>query len=189
MNSSLAGRLGIVALLSLVSIPLHEFGHYTVYRLAGIPVHITLQSVRPVAPVSGPIGVLGSAAGPAFSLIAALISLVVAQYHPGFFWATAAFTNATLRLFPCSLDLLRAVQKDTPFSDEGDIALAVTHSPITRVLVILGVLVVAAVLAVLAARQYSFPKYKALKVIGIYLLSLAVGICVVLVDGMLHPGR
>lgn len=187
MTPSFGQRIGIVVLLSLVSIVLHEFGHYTVYKFANIPVQITLQSVRPIRPINGPVAVLGLAAGPLFSLIAALACVLIARHHPGFFWPTAAFTNATLRLFPCAMDLMRALERSTPFSDEGDIAVMLTHSPIGRSLVIVSVIAVAAILTVLAARQYRFGKYGTLKVIGIYLLSLGTGIGVLLVDGLLHP--
>ena len=63
MIPTLTRRVGTIILLSLVSIPLHELGHYTVYRFANIPVHITFQSVHPIAPIRGPIAVLGLAAG------------------------------------------------------------------------------------------------------------------------------
>jgi hypothetical protein len=36
------------------------------------------------------------------------------------------------------------------------------------------------------ARRYSFEKHRAAKSVGIYLLSLAVGIAVLLIDEMLH---
>lgn len=186
LNPSLR-RLGVIVLLSLMSIPLHELGHYTVYRLTDIPVHITLQSVRPITSISGPIAVLGLAAGPAFSVVAALACLLIAQQRPGFFWATAAFTNASIRLVPCAMDLLRAFSGGAPFSDEGDIAVALTHSVVARCLLILCVFAVSAILTVLAAHQYHYQKHSMLKVLGIYLLSLGVGIGVVLVDGLLHP--
>lgn len=187
MNPSFARCVCIIVLLSLVSIPLHELGHYTVYKLADIPVHVTFQSVRPLASISGPVAELGLVAGPAYSMIAAVVCLLIARRRPGFFWPTAAFTNATIRLLPCVMDLLRVSQGGTPFSDEGDFALALTHSPLARSVVILCVFAVAAVLTVLAARQYHFRKYSALKVLGIYLLSLGVGIGVLIVDGILHP--
>lgn len=189
LKPSFTRRIGIIVFLSLVSIPLHELGHYTVYRFANIPVHVTLQSVRPVTSISGPVEVLGLAAGPAFSFVAALACLLIAQHRPGFFWPTAAFTNATIRLFPCTMDLLRAFSGGTPFSDEGDVAVALTHSLIVRCLLILCVLAVAATVTVLAARQYHFQKHSMLKVLGIYVLSLGVGIGVLLVDGLLYPMR
>lgn len=74
------------------------------------------------------------------------------------------------------MDLLRVFQGTTPFSDEGDFALALSHSSIARSVVILCFFAVATILTVLAARQYRFQKYSTLKVLGIYLLSLAVGI-------------
>ena len=189
MNLSLARRLGVIVFLSLVSIPLHELGHYTVYLLANVPVHVTLQSVRPITSISGPIAVLGLAAGPAFSVVAALACLLIAQHRPGFFWPTAAFTNASIRLFPCAMDLQRAFSGGTPFSDEGGVAVALTHSLVARCLLILCVFAVSAILTVLAARQYHFQKHSMLKILGIYLLSLGVGIGVLLVDGLLHPMR
>lgn len=52
MNLSFAHRVCIVVLLSIVSIPVHELGHYTVYKTANIPVHVTFQSVRPITPIT-----------------------------------------------------------------------------------------------------------------------------------------
>lgn len=189
MNPSLTRRLGVIVFLSLVSIILHELGHYCVYRWANIAVHITLQSVSPITPVSGAVAVLGLAAGPVFSVVAAMACLLIAQQRHGFFWPTAAFTNASIRLFPCAMDLLRAFSGGTPFSDEGNIALALTHSLIVRCLLILCVFAVSGILTVLAARQYRFQKHSLVKVLGIYLLSLGVGIGVVVIDGLLHPMR
>lgn len=187
MNLSSARRVCIIVLLSLASVFLHELGHYTVYRVADIPVHITLQSVRPIKPVTGPVAVLGLGAGPVFSLAAALTCLLVGRHNPGFFWTTAAFTNATLRLFPCTLDLLHVIQGAMPFSDEGEFALALTHSPLARSFVILCFFAVAVILTVLAVRQYAFQDYRTLKALGIYLLSLGVGIGVLIADELLHP--
>jgi hypothetical protein len=187
VSPSLSRRLFIVTLLSAVSIPLHELGHYTVYEFAGVPVHMTLQSVRPITPINGAVALLGLAGGPVFSLIAALVCLLIAHRRPGFFWTTAAFTNATIRLFPCAMDLLRVFQGAPPFSDEGDFALALTRSPVARSFVILAFFSVASTLTVFAARQYRFQKYGTLKVLGIYLLSLGVGIVILIVDMLLHP--
>ena len=181
-----ARRLGIIVFLSLTSIPVHELGHYIVYKFAHVPVHITFQSVRPIMPISGPIATLGLAGGPAFSLIAAIACLLIATRRAGFFWITAAFTNATLRLFPCSMDLLHALQRKVPFSDEGEIAMALTQSPFVRFFVVLCFFAAAATLTVLAVRRYQFHKYRSLKAFGIYLLSLGTGICVLIVDELLH---
>jgi hypothetical protein len=46
---------------------------------------------------------------------------------------------------------------------------------------------VAAIVTVLAARQYRFQKHSALKVLAIYLLNLATGIGVLIVDQLSHP--
>jgi hypothetical protein len=185
-SATVAQRLGIVVLLAMVSIAFHESGHFIVYRLAGCPVRITLQSVRPTGNVSGPLNLLALAAGPSFSLIAAVLCLLLARRRPGFFWVTAAFTNATLRLFPLVLDIVQAIEKTTPFSDEGDVVLAITTSPGARVALLLGVFAVFLSLTVVVSRCYRFEKHRAAKIVGIYLLSLAVGIAIVLIDEMLH---
>lgn len=182
----LARRLGIVVFLSLISIPLHELGHYIVYKSANIPAHITFQSVRPIVSITGPIAMLGLAGGPAFSLIAAIACLLIAKQRPGFFWITAAFTNATLRLFPCAMDLLHAIQGKMPFSDEGEIAMMLTQSSFARFLVVLCFFAAAAILTILAARSYRFHRYTSVKAFGIYLVSLATGICILIVDELLH---
>src|SRR5579864_1128140 len=176
MTLGLARRVGIVVFLSLISIPLHELGHYLVYKSANIPVHVTFQSVRPIMPIIGPIAMLGLAGGPAFSLIAAIACLLIATQRPGFFWITAAFTNATIRLFPCTMDLLHAIQGKMPFSDEGEIAMMLTRSSFARFLTVLCFFAAAATLTVLAARGYRFHKYTSMKAFGIYLLSLGTGI-------------
>ena len=106
--------------------------------------------------------------------------LLMAKERPAFFWITAAFTNATLRLFPCSMDLLHALQRKVPFSDEGEIAMALTQSPFVRFFVVLCFFAAAATLTVLAVRRYQFHKYRSLKAFGIYLLSLGTGICVLI---------
>src|ERR1700728_893948 len=185
-SGTIAGRVGIVALLALGSIAFHELGHFIVYRLGGCPVRITLQSVRPIGHVSAPLDHLALAAGPAFSLIATVACLLLAWRHRSFFWVTAAFTNATLRLFPLAMDMFRAIEKAEPFSDEGNLALAITTNPAGRMTFLLLAFIVFASLTVVAARRYNFEKHRAAKVVGIYLLSLAVGIAVVLIDELLR---
>jgi hypothetical protein len=144
------------------------------------------QALGPVNAVSGPIAVLGLMGGPALSLIAAIVCLLIARHRQGSYWPTAAFTNATIRLFPCAMDVLRAVQGIRPFSDEGNLGLALSPSSSARSFVVLCFFAVAALLTVLAARQYHFHKFTALKVLCIYLLSLAIGIVVVITDELLH---
>jgi hypothetical protein len=186
ISATVAQRFGIVVLLAIVSIVFHDFGHFTVYRLAGCPVRVTLQSVRPIGNVSAPLNLLALAAGPAFSLIAAVLCLLVAWRRPSFFWVTAAFTNATLRLFPLAMDIVQAIEKTVPFSDEGDVVIAITTNPAARAILLLSVFAVFLSLTVVVARRYSFEKHRAAKSVGIYLLSLAVGIAVLFIDEMLH---
>ena len=53
---------------------------------------------------------LAKLAGPLASLLAGAICLAIARRRPGFGWATAAFTNASLRLLPLAFDLARALR-------------------------------------------------------------------------------
>jgi hypothetical protein len=185
-STRMAQHVSIVVLLAIASIPLHELGHFIVYKLGGCPVRITLQSVRPIGSVSVPLNLLALAAGPAFSLTAAVACLLIAWRRPSFFWVTSAFTNASLRLLPLCIDIVRATQKATPFSDEGDVVIAFTTNPAARASLLLGILAVFVALTVLVSRRYSFEKHRAAKLLGIYLLSVAVGIAVVLVDEVLR---
>jgi hypothetical protein len=182
----MAQRAGLVALLTIAAIAFHEFGHFIVYWIGRCPVRISLQSVRPIGYVSAPLNDLALAAGPAFSLIAAVVCLILARRRPSFFWVTAAFTNATLRLFPLIMDVLRVFEKAAPFSDEGDLAITITTNPAGRVVLLLGVFSVFLSLTVVVTRRYVFVKHFAAKVVGIYFLSLATGIAVVLIDELLH---
>jgi hypothetical protein len=185
-SETIAQRVGIVVLFALTSIAFHELGHFIVYRLGGCPVRITLQSVRPIGYVSAPLDHLALAAGPAFSLIAAVVCLFLAWRRPSFFWVTAAFTNATLRLFPLAMDMSRVIEKAEPFSDEGNLALAITTNRAGRVTFLLVAFIIFLSLTVVVARRYNFEKHRAAKVVGIYLLSLAAGIAVVLIDELLR---
>jgi hypothetical protein len=185
-SATVAQRFGVIVLLAIVSIAFHEFGHFTVYRLAGCPVRITLQSVRPIGHVNASLNLVALAAGPAFSLIGAVLCLLLAWRRPGFFWITAAFTNSTLRLVPLVIDVTQAIEKTTPFSDEGDVVLAITTNPVARAFILLGVFAVFLSLTVVVARRYRFEKHRVAKIVGIYLLSLAVGIAILLIDQMLH---
>ena len=121
-------RIGIIIVLTLFSIALHEFGHFIVYSLTGVPVHVSLQSVRPTGDVDASLDHWAKFAGPGVSWLAAITFLAIVAKNPGFAWTTAAFTNASIRLFPCVMDFVRAVRGRPPFSDEGDVALALTKS-------------------------------------------------------------
>jgi hypothetical protein len=180
-------RIGIIIVLTLFSIALHEFGHFIVYSLAGAPVHVSLQSVRPTGNVDASLDRWAKFAGPGISWLAAITFLAIAAKNPGFAWTTtAAFTNASIRLFPCVMDFVRAVRGRPPFSDEGDVALALTKSSPGRASLILLAIAVSVVLTVLAARNYRFVEKPVLKSAGVYFLSLTVGIAVVIVDELVN---
>ena len=175
-------RVGIIILLTLLSIVLHEFGHFIVYRLAGVPVHVSLQSVRPTGAVNPSLDHWAKFTGPALSWLAAVTFLVIAKRRPGFSWTTASFTNASIRLFPSVMDLFRAMKGALPFSDEGDVALALTKNASGRAICMLLAIALSFTLTVLAAHQYGFTKRPILKSCAVYVLSLTVGIAVVILD-------
>ena len=175
----------IIILLTWLAIEIHEAGHFVTYRLFGYHAHMSLQRVMPLGEVPAGIDHLAKVAGPAISLIAAAMLLLIARRGRGFGWVTASFTNASLRLFPCAMDLVRAIKGARPFSDEGEVAIAFTSTPAGRTAVILMVMIVALTLTVLAGRQYRFQKHRLAKSIAIYLLSLAVGVGVVIADELL----
>ena len=179
-------RIALVVLLTLAAIVIHETGHFLVYTAAGYPTAITLQSVTPVGDVEPVLGHWAMLAGPVMSWIAAVILIIAAAGRPAFAWAAAAFTNASLRLFPCGMDLVRALTNSHPFSDEGDVAMALTTSPIGRSAILLLAIAVSMTLTVLAARRFRFAHWSALKSLGVYALSLAVGIAVIIADELIR---
>jgi len=182
---SLWQRVGIVVLLTWISIELHEMGHFLVYTLAGHQARMSLQRVTPIGDVPAMLDHWAKLGGPALSLLAAVIFLVVARRRPGFVWVTASFTNASIRLFPCVMDLLRAVKGARAFSDEGEVALALTTNPTGRASLILFVIALSLGMTFLAGREYHFQRRGFLKCLLVYGLSLAVGVGVVLVDELM----
>ena len=108
-SATVGQRVGIIILLTLLSIVLHEFGHFIVYRLAGVPVRVSLQSVRPTGTVNPSLDRWAKFTGPGLSWLAAFTFLVIAKRRLGFGWTTASFTNASIRLFPSVMDLFRAM--------------------------------------------------------------------------------
>ena len=184
--SSFMARAALLALLTFAAIAIHEIGHFLVYWGAGIPVRITLQSVHAAEPVPAALDHWALAAGPVLSVVAAAAFLLAARARPGFFWASAAFTNASLRLFPMAFDIVRALKGGRPFSDEGSIALAWTPAPLGRALLLSVPAIVYLALTALAARSYRFATRPLLRILGVYVYTVAIGICVVLVDELLH---
>lgn len=179
----------IIILLTWVAIELHEFGHFMTYTLFGYPARMSLQRVTPVGDVPAWIDHWAKFAGPAVSLLAGAILLPVARRNHSFSWVTASFTNASLRLFPCVMDLNRALRGSSPFSDEGEVALAFTSSALGRSALILLAIGISLTLTVFAARQYRFQSKPILKSFLIYALSLSVGIGVVILDELLGWSR
>jgi hypothetical protein len=184
VRGAAAGRVAMVVALSCCAIELHELAHLAAYAAFGIPARLGFQRVDPLVPVHGPVRAVALLAGPAASLAAAAILLAVARRRGGFGWATAAFTNASLRLFPLAMDLSRALRGAPPFSDEAEAALALSAGRGARVAMVPAWLVACALLTVAAGRAYRFGSRPVLKCAAIYLLSLAVGILAVVIDDL-----
>jgi hypothetical protein len=182
---SFAGRAGIVALLAWLSVEIHELGHLSVYVFAGHPARMSFQRVSPAQPISDSLLHLGLLGGPAASLVAAILLLLVARRRRSFAWVTASFTNASIRVLPCVLDVLRALTGGRPFSDEGELALALTGSRISRAIVMVLVLGMWLGISTVVAREYDFRTKRLLKVIAIYALSVAVAVTTVIADEIL----
>lgn len=173
-----------VAGLSAAAIVLHELGHRAVFFLTGTPARMGFQRVDPTVPVSHSLWLWGKAGGPVLTLVLAVVLLAISRRRDSFAWATAAFTNASLRLFPLTMDLVRAIRGAPPFSDEGELVSALTPSIGGRVSVLLVVWLVFGILSLLAARTFPF-RHRWLGVSAVYLGSLAVGIGAAVADELL----
>jgi hypothetical protein len=64
------------------------------------------------------------------------------------------------------LDVFQAIEKTTPFSDEGDVVIAITTNPGARAALLLGVFAVFLSLTLVVARRYRFEKHRAAKSVG-----------------------
>lgn len=178
-------RAGVVVLLSAAAIELHELGHRAVFLLTGTPARMGFQRVDPTVPVSQTVWLWGKAGGPLVTLSLSVAFVAVARRRGTFAWATAAFTQASLRLFPLTLDVSRALKGAAPFSDEGEIALAINSAVPVRVALVLLAWAVFGALSFLAARAFPFGRRRWLQVAAVYLGSLAVGIGAALADELL----
>jgi hypothetical protein len=178
-------RLGIVVALTFVAIELHELGHFAMYHMLGYSARMSLQRTIPALDVPPHVDLIAKLAGPLASLLAAALLTVVARRVSSFAWSTAAFTNATLRLLPLAMDVQRSLRGKPAFSDEGEVARALSASVAGQLGVLALFVVVSVVLSVLAARTYRFARHRTAKIAGIFLTTMVVGICVVIADELL----
>src|SRR5262245_19652333 len=163
-----------------------ELGHYLVYSLAGQPVSVSLQSVRPVGAVDPSLDFWAKAAGPATSLLVGGACLLASRARSSFALATAALTNSSIRVFPLVMDLVRAARAARPFSDEGEVAQALVSGAAGRFLLITLPLLASLGLSAVAVRRYRFERHVTAKGFGLYLVTLAIGIAVVIADELLR---
>ncbi len=108
------------------------------------------------------------------TLVLAAVLLAIARRHGSFGWPPPP-PNASLRLFPLTMDLGRAFRGPAPFSDDGELVSALTPSIAARVSGLLAVWLVFGVLSLLAARTFPSRRRRWLGVAAVYLGSLAVG--------------
>jgi hypothetical protein len=170
----------------LLAVEIHECGHFLYYTLAGYHARVSLQQTTPLGQVPMDVEHAALLAGPAMSALAALILIPIAWRRPGFGWAAASFTNASLRVFPLTMDLVRAVQDGHPFSDEGVVFQMTAQSQIERVALVVLALAFFLTLTILAARTFRFRRRAFLKTVGVFLFMLVVGIGVVILDELTH---
>jgi len=178
-------RAGLVVLFAAFAIEVHELGHRAVFFLTGTPARMGFQRVDPTVPVSEALWLWGKAGGPVVTLVLSVAFVAVARRRRTFGWATAAFTQASLRLFPLTFDLRRALRGAAPFSDEGELARALSGAVPIRVALVLGAFGIFGTLSWLAAGTFPFRRRRWLGVAAVYLGSLAVGIGAALADELL----
>ena len=178
-------RAGTVAILSAAAIELHELGHRAVFLVTGTPARMGFQRVDPMVPVSVSTWLWGKAGGPLVTLALSVVLVSIARRRGSFAWATAAFTQASLRLFPLTLDLVRAFRGAPPFSDEGELIRALTGAVPARVVLVLAAWLVFGTLSFLAARTFPFRRLRWPGVAAVYVGSLAVGIGAAVADELL----
>ena len=138
----------------------------------------------PIGPVSDRAQVIALLAGPIASLACARVLTGIARRRSSFAWSTAAFANASIRLFSGTLDVIAVLRDRTPFSDEGRAALLITHDRPARASMVLVVLVLSATLTFAAGRAFRFARHAFIKCVGIYVLTLMVGIAAVVLDDL-----
>ena len=135
-------------------------------------------------PVAHALWLWGKAGGPLVTLVLSVAFVLVARPHGTFVWATAAFTQASLRLFPLGFESRPRDAGAVPFSDEGELARAVSGAVPVRVALVLVCCAVSDALRP-GRRAFPFRRRRWLGVAAVYLGSLAVGIGAVLADELL----
>jgi hypothetical protein len=187
--NNLSWRAIVLIVLTLAAIEAHELGHLAAYHAFGYSAAMSLQRVMPPPGVPHAIDILAKLAGPVTSLGFAAMLIGIARGRASFAWSTAAFTNATLRLLPLAMDVQRAVRGMSPFSDGGEVARAITGSPMGRVGILIVFVAASMVLTVMAARTYGIARRRAVAIGAIYLATLATGIAVIIADELLGWDR
>lgn len=180
-----AARAGVVLLLAWLGLELHESGHLLVYWINGYRAWISFQRLHPIGDVPDSIQLWAKPAGPMINLLTGAVLLFIARRRQGFAWTTASFVNSAFRIFPCLIGIVRVLTgASNGFSDEGDIAFAITDKAAGRIGVILVVLIPAIWLTVLAAKEYRFTRRPILKSVAVYAVSFSVGLIAFRLDAL-----
>jgi hypothetical protein len=168
-------RALLVLVCGFIALEIHEISHAIVYWSGGYPAWISFQRLHHDFEVPQWFDRVAKAAGPIGTWLAAAIFYMVARKRESFFWRTMAFSNITLRIFPTGLAIARTVaESETGFSDEGDLAFALTSGIPGRLTFLVPVLLVSMVGTWWVGKSYRFKGWRNLWLIAIYALSFSV---------------
>lgn len=139
---------GWFVLFAFLSRPIHEFGHWIIYRLYGIDVYFTLNQVIPKDFVS--YRILPELGGPLINIMLLIIGCVALKWSKYKEFSLAlVITSALTRLVPYFLIGLYRVWET---NDEGVVALAL-KLPLTSLYLVFGVFFVAVLLYIFIQQE------------------------------------
>ena len=179
----------LFALCALLIFPLHEFGHYAVYRLLGVHLHMTLNTASPTdQSLRKPIAEL---AGPLLNLIVASAAAIAYAASRRPIWAAVALSTALMRLVVYVLVVGTAMITGSGLSLGNDepIAAHLWGLPSLTFVAIFAVPLVIVVWSVTRTFQ-ARPLIRVLHVAGFSLTTLFLGVLVGnVLDPWLFPNR
>ena len=175
--------LFITAILSPVSIYLHELGHWIIYEINGIDSWISLQRVNLIDPnqITEDIFLKSLFGGPIVTIILALGSyLLLTKYRDSLWLMVLGLLNASQRIMPTIIGAIKSFTSEnlSGFSDEGNIALRITESLILREMMMFLLLCFYIVIIIKLYKTFNFPhdmKLKKLFIVMMCALPILIG--------------